>query len=67
MEIYITKLHNNNIIFENFESTKLTYMYIYIYIYIDYVEKIILEFVQVVCDLFKLKHIYIFPILNLRP
>ena len=40
-----------------------------LHIYIDYVEKIILAFVQVVCDLFKLKHVYILPIcaiLNLR-
>ena len=44
-------------------------MYMYV---IDYVEKIILEFVveQVVCELFKLKHVYILPIspiFNLRP
>ena len=47
----------------NFEYTKLTYIY-------RLFRKNYFSIFQVVCDLFKLKHVYIlpiYPILNLRP
>ena len=62
--IYITKLHNIIILY-------LKFLYLQnLHIYIDYVDKIILAFVRIVCDLLKLKHVYISPIapiLNVRP
>ena len=56
MAIYITKLHNIIILYLTFLNLQ------NLHIYIDYVEKIILAFSQVICNLFKLKHIYILPI-----
>ena len=60
---YITKLHNIILYLKMLNLQNL-------HIYIDYVEKIISAFLQVVYDLFKLKHVYILTISSiiiLRP